>query len=80
MPAVSYHATMTATTAGPEPAPPTPTAPETARHALTYRPQHTDYEWLRHQAYQQHRSMQSIIDDAVTALRAAWADDTPEQP
>lgn len=49
------------------------------RHALTYRPDHGTYEWLRTQAFQQRRSMQAIITDALTALRASWGDTAPEE-
>lgn len=75
----SYHDAMTADphlAAAGTAQPAGCTNPE-RRHALTYRPTHNRYEWLRRQAFDQRKPMQTIIDEALDLLRAHTGRPTP---
>jgi hypothetical protein len=53
--------------------------PLVSRVALTYRPTEERYEWLRTRAFEQRRSIQSLVDEAVDRLRAAEPEGAAEQ-
>jgi hypothetical protein len=57
-----------------------PHTPPTNRHPITYRPGPDRYEWLRRTAYQQHTTMQALIDNAIDQQRTNPTPNTQDTP